>query len=248
MDYIALISDLHGNIPALEAVLRDIKRRNISRIFCLGDLVGKGPHSEKVVDICQEVCEVTIQGNWDDYITRDTEKPTMRWHQQRLGPERLAYLRQLPQTIDFWMSGRRVRLFHASQEGVYYRVLMDDPREKQLAMFTNTAFTGNTFEPDVVGYGDIHRAYVMPFHQQMLFNVGSVGNPLDMPQASYAIIEGTYNSQRADTFAVHLIRVPYDIELAIQQAAKERMPELAPYANELRTAQYRGTAAKSQAS
>jgi protein phosphatase len=52
-----------------------------------------------------------------------------------------------------------------------------------------------------------------------------------MPQASYAIIEGTYQSQRADTFAVHLIRVPYDIELAIQQAAEEHMPELAPYAS-----------------
>jgi len=248
MDYIALISDLHGNIPALEAVLRDIKRRNISRIFCLGDLVGKGPHAEKVVDICQEKCEVTIKGNWDYFIVRDTDKPTLRWHQQRLGTERLTYLRQLPQTIDFWMSGRRVRLFHASQQSVYYRVRMDDPREKHLAMFTNTEFTGNTFEPDVVGYGDLHCTYVMHFHQQMLFNVGSVGNPLDMTQASYAIIEGTYQSQRADTFAVHLIRVPYDVELAIQQAAEEHMPELALYAHELRTAQYRGTAAGSQAS
>jgi len=125
---------------------------------------------------------------------------------------------------------------------------MDDPREKHLAMFTNTAFTGNACIPDVVGYGDIHRAYVMHFHQQMLFNVGSVGNPLDMTQASYAILEGTYHSQRADTFAVHLIRVPYDIERAIQQAAAEHMPELEPYAHELRTAQYRGTAAGSQAS
>jgi protein phosphatase len=85
----------------------------------------------------------------------------------------------------------------------------------------------------------------MHFHQQMLFNVGSVGNPLDMPQASYAILEGRYDSQRADTFAVHVIRVPYDIELAIKQAAEELMPELEPYAHELRTAQHRGTAAGS---
>jgi protein phosphatase len=247
MDHIAIISDLHGNLPALEAVLRDIKQRNIARIFCLGDLVGKGPHSDTVVDICQDVCEVTVKGNWDDYILRDTERPTILWHQQRLGPARLAYLRQLPQTIEFWMSGRRVRLFHASQESVYYRVHMDDPRDKLLAMFTNTEFTGNTFVPDVVGYGDIHRAYVMNFHQQTLFNVGSVGNPLDMPQASYAILEGTYDSQQADTFAVHLIRVPYDIELAIQQAAAEHMPELEAYASELRTARYRGVAATANA-
>ena len=61
MDQVAIISDLHGNIPALEATLNDIKRRNIQRIFCLGDLVGKGPHSDKVVDICQDVCETTIK-------------------------------------------------------------------------------------------------------------------------------------------------------------------------------------------
>src|SRR6266699_2876503 len=218
MDSIALISDLHGNIPALEAVLRDIKRRNISRIFCLGDLVGKGPHADKVVDICQDVCEVTIKGNWDDLIVRDTEKPTLLWHQQRLGPERLAYLRQLPQTIAFWMSGRRVRLFHASQESVYYRVRMEDAREKLLAMFTNTAFTGNTCEPDVVGYGDIYCAFVMPLHQQMLFNVGSVGNPLDMPQASYAIIEGTYNLNVALTKPKSPCE-PHKIRLTRHQAA-----------------------------
>jgi predicted phosphodiesterase len=248
MDAIALISDLHGNLPALEAVLHDIQRRHIPRIFCLGDLVGKGPHTETVVDICRDVCEITIKGNWDDAIVRDTDQPTLRWHQHRLGPERLAYLRQLPQTIDFWMSGRRVRLFHASQESVYYRVRLEDPRDKHLAMFTNTAFTGYTVAPDVVGYGDLHRAFVMPVHQQMLFNVGSVGHPLDLPQASYAILEGRYDSQRADIFAVHLIRVPYDIERAIQHAAEADMPDLDLYAQELRTARYRGTAAGKQAS
>src|SRR2546425_8264025 len=118
MDSIALISDLHGNIPALEAVLHDIKRRNISRIFCLGDLVGKGPHSEKVVDICRAVCERTIKGNWDDALAAETDHPTLQWHQRRLGPERLAFLRDLPNTIDLMMSGKRIRLFHASQKSV----------------------------------------------------------------------------------------------------------------------------------
>jgi protein phosphatase len=140
----------------------------------------------------------------------------------------------------FWMSGKRVRAFHTSQRSVHYRVRMDDPREKHLEMFTNTNFTGDGREPDVVGYGDIHRAYVMNFQSKTLFNVGSVGNPLDMTQASYAILEGEYNSQVAAPFALHLIRVPYDIELAIQQAQDENMPSLEAYANELRTARYRG--------
>jgi predicted phosphodiesterase len=243
MDQVAIISDLHGNIPALEATLNDIKRRNIKRIFCLGDLVGKGPHSDKVVDICQDVCETTIKGNWEDFMVRESDNPTIIWHQQRLGAERLAYIDNLSHTIEFHMSGRRVRLFHASQESVYYRVRMEDPRDKHLEMFANTDFTGHTPEPDVVGYGDIHRAYVMTFQHQMLFNTGSVGNPLDITQASYAILEGTYGSECADTFSVHLIRVPYDIELAIKQAADEEMPSLEPYANELRTAKYRGAVA-----
>jgi predicted phosphodiesterase len=243
MDQVAIISDLHGNIPALEATLNDIKRRNIKRIFCLGDLVGKGPHSDKVVDICQDVCETTIKGNWEDFMVRESDNPTIIWHQQRLRAERLAYIDNLSHTIEFHMSGRRVRLFHASQESVYYRVRMEDPRDKHLEMFANTDFTGHTPEPDVVGYGDIHRAYVMTFQHQMLFNTGSVGNPLDITQASYAILERTYGSECADTFSVHLIRVPYDIELAIKQAADEEMPSLEPYANELRTAKYRGAVA-----
>lgn len=243
MDHIAIISDLHGNIPALEATLQDIKRRHIRRIFCLGDIVGKGPHSDKAVDICQDQCDATVKGNWDDFMVKKTDRPTILWHQHRLGDERLNYLRHLPNCIDFWISGRRVRLFHASQESVYYRVRMNDPQEKHLDMFTNTEFTGiNTIVPDVVGYGDIHRGFVANFQRQTLFNAGSVGNPLDITQASYAVLEGTYNSQQEDIFSIHLVRVPYDIEQAIQQAESENMPECEPYAHELRTAIYRGKA------
>ena len=240
MDQIALIADLHGNIPALEATLADIRRRGIEQIFCLGDLVGKGPYSEQTVDRCQDVCAQTIKGNWDDFIGKATDNPTMQWHQARLGPARLAYLQALPTVIEFTMSGKRVRLFHASQIGIYHRVRMNDPIEKHLAMFTNTAFTGDGMEPEVVGYGDIHGAYLKSFQHRILFNVGSVGNPLDLTMASYAILEGDYGSQTPGPFSVQLMRVPYDIELAIQQAAAEQMPELDLYANELRTARYRG--------
>jgi protein phosphatase len=229
VDRIALISDIHGNIPALESVLQDIRRHSVQRIFCLGDLVGKGPHSDEAVDFCREECDVTIKGNWDDFIVSETDDPTLLWHQQRLGGERLDYLKNLPHTIEFYMSGKRVRLFHASQKGIHHRVHMNDTPDKHRAMFSNTDFTGNAFEPDVVGYG-----------------VGSVGNPLDLTQSSYAILEGEYGSRADDTFSIHLIRVPYDIELAIQQARDEGMPDLEPYENELRTARYRGAVASVQ--
>jgi protein phosphatase len=247
MDRIALISDIHGNIPALEATLDDIRRRGIVRIFCLGDLVGKGPHGEKVVDICREVCERTIRGNWDDGLSSwNIDSPTLEWHKRRLGTERLAYLRALPNTIEFVMSGKNVRLFHASQKSEHYRVRQPDPVEKLLAMFENTDFTGWAMTPDVVGYGDIHEAYLRSFLGKTLFNVGSVGNANDIPQASYGILEGTYGSDIAAPLGIHLVRVPYDIELAIRQATDEDMPSLEPYAHELRTAQYRGAGASAQ--
>jgi protein phosphatase len=240
VEQIALISDLHGNIPALDATLDDIRRRGIRRIFCLGDLVGKGPHSDRATDICREVCEITIRGNWDDFLLRATDNPALQWHQQRLGPARLAYLATLPTTIEFVMSGKQVRLFHASQQGIYHRVYEDDTHDAHLAMFNNTEFTGDGFAPTVVGYGDIHSAYVKSFQGRILFNVGSVGNPLDVTQASYAIIEGRYGSDSDDSFSVQLVRVPYDIEGAIRQAQAEQMPELQAYADELRTGRYRG--------
>lgn len=241
MDRIAVIADIHGNMPALETVVADIQGRGIKRIFCLGDMVGKGPHSDKAVDFCRENCEETVIGNWDNaLIERRHGHPVLKWHQDRLGEERLKYLESLPNTIDFHISGRNVRLFHASQVGVDYRVYVWDPEEKHLAMFTNTGFTGNSFTPDTVGYGDIHMVYMKNMRNRILFNAGSVGNALDEPTAAYAIMEGDFGSTEKGCFSVNMIRLPYDIELAIEQAGEEGMPDLVPYANELRTAVYRG--------
>lgn len=241
MERIAIISDIHGNVPALEAVLADAAARGGTRIFCLGDLVGKGPHSDRVVDICRDRCERIVRGNWDDGVaTNVADNPTVSWHQERLGPERLAYLRALPNTIDFVLSGQRIRLLHASPPGVHHRVHQRDPIEKLEAMFDSTDFTGYGFEPDVVGYGDIHTAYLRSLHLKVLFNVGSVGNPLDQPLACYAILEGSLDGTVACPLAMTLVRVPYDTERAIREAADEDMPELEPYARELRTARYRG--------
>ena len=79
MERIALISDIHGNLPAFEATLNDIERRGITRIVCLGDLAGKGPHGDVVVDVCRARCEGVIRGNWDDGLaTQIHTDPALR--------------------------------------------------------------------------------------------------------------------------------------------------------------------------
>ncbi|CAM3495192.1 metallophosphoesterase family protein [Marinicrinis lubricantis] len=249
MEQIAIISDIHGNMPAYDAVLEDIQRRGIRRIFCLGDLVGKGPHSERAVDRTREVCDIVIRGNWDDFIVKPQTSPELQWHQNRLGEERMKYLSELPFCYDYWMSGRRVRLFHASPQSVYCRIQPWDSWEDRLTMFDNTDSTPSSCYvegPDVAGYGDIHQAYMQHMDGKTLFNTGSVGNPLDMTSASYVIMEGEYKCREAAPFTIQFARVSYDIELSIQLAKDERMPLLEPYAAELRTAVYRGLQSKSK--
>jgi predicted phosphodiesterase len=238
-DRIAIISDPHGNLPALEAVLADIRERGIARIFCLGDLAGKGPSGAEVVDLCRSVCEATVIGNWDSGLADPAETSAVAiWHRAQLGAERVAYLGALPAVINLRLSGHHVRLFHASQVSQNHRVRYADSDATHLAMFENTDFTGSGALPDIVGYGDIHVGYVKSLESRCLFNAGSVGNPLDVIGACYAILEGVYDGVAAAPWSVQLVRVPYNIEEAIRQAAAVGMPHLEEYAVELRTAQY----------
>ena len=238
MDKIAVISDIHGNIPALEAVLGDIRDRGITRIFCLGDLAGKGPGSAEAVDLIREACEIVIRGNWDDFIGKPTDNSAIRWHQERLGTERLAYLAALPFSTECRISGRLVRLLHASPQSVYRRVQPWDSEGDRRAMFLPP--DGSLEQADVLGYGDIHHAYVQHLGGRLLFNCGSVGNPLDMTQASYSVLEGRWGDDQLSSFSLQLMRVPYDIERAVRLAEQSGMPDLEPYCMELRTGRYRG--------
>ncbi|WP_439741421.1 metallophosphoesterase family protein [Bacillus pseudomycoides] len=243
MDKIAVISDIHGNIPALEAVLEDIKLRGIERIMCLGDLVGKGPHSSEAIEVIRKECEHVVMGNWDDFITRPSEFETLQWHQKQLSEQQRNYLRELPFSIEFIMSGKLIRMFHASPRSLYERVQPGAPMEQRVSLFENSNLTENIEgerKPDVVCYGDIHQAYVQNFRGKTLCNAGSVGNPLEITQASYLIFEGVYGQKEAASFSIQLVRVPYEIELAIRLAREEEMPEIDAYIQELTTAKYRG--------
>ncbi len=248
MEQVAVISDIHGNVTALEAVIKDIKSRNIRRVFCLGDFVGKGPNPAMALDMACGFCEDGVMGNWDAQVALiDPGIPIpeklqhhIDWHRSRLGPERLENLARLRFSIDFLLSGRKVRLLHASPQGLFYRVFHNDPTEKHLEMFLNTNHTANDFVPDVVGYADIHYCFRKEYGNKLLFNAGSIGNPLDIPTPSYAILEGHYNSPVDGPFSVELVRVPYDIEKEVTNAKASSMPDAEPYILELRTARYRG--------
>lgn len=238
MERIAIISDIHGNMPALEAVLEDIKNRNIKRIFCLGDLAGKGPSSAEAVDKIREHCEIVIKGNWDYYMTEIKDNEVLTWHQNKLGVERLKYMKELPIYKEFYISGKLLRLCHASPHDLFHRTYLLTEKSERIQLFAATP-TLNV-EADVIGYGDIHGAHIDNFDGKTIFNVGSVGNPLEITQASYGIIEGRFNNKEKSPFTISLVRVPYDIDLAIKHAEIADIPEKQDYINELKTGIYRG--------
>lgn len=173
---LAVISDVHGNLTALEAVLADIEARSITRVLNLGDYVGKGPRGAAVVDRCAEVCEVNIRGNWDDFLPARSYEPSegMDWWRAELRPDQLDWLAARPLSHDLLVSGRVVRLFHASAASVHIRVHAEHTEAEFDGMFATTKLTGDGPTPDVVGCGDIHRGYLEKRNHRTLFNAGSV--------------------------------------------------------------------------
>lgn len=242
---IAIISDIHGNLPALQAVLQDIAVRDVAKILCLGDVIGKGPSSAEALDICRDCCETIVAGNWDKYLANtDNDEPSVAYYKEQLGPARLEYLRSLPEFIEFYLSGKVVRLFHAHPLDVFTRVYFKSELEEKIGMFVQPQLAGDAAiagPSDIVGYGDIHWAYKQYVGGKLLFNVGSVGNPLDIPSASYAILEGEYGNREPAPFAIQFYRVPYDIELAVRLTERGKPPQKDALIYELRTAIYSRT-------
>lgn len=251
MEKIAIISDIHGNITALDAVLEDIKNRRIERIFCLGDSVIKCTHPDLVIDKLKEVCEVILMGNCDYSISRPEAKEKNFWSRQKIGEERAKFIFNLPKSYDFYMSGHLIRLFHASPYGlndIYNpmysnkgmlspnRVELESPEE----LFKNTEFLGknpNDKEPDIVGYGHIHTPFIVRYKNKTIFNSGSVGISVEMLNsdindesnkfstlASYIIVEGNYNSKDLSSISFNIVRVPYDIEKEIKDLEASNLP------------------------
>lgn len=245
MERIAIVSDIHGNMTAWEAVLNDIRSRGLKRIFCLGDLVGKGPDPVQVVDQVRETCEQVVRGNWDELVAVNRDNENFTWQADKLGQERLDYLANLPFSHQFELSGRTVRLLHASPQSVYHRVQPWDEMDKRIAMFDAPANEPELGQADILGYGDVHNAYLQHLNGKVLFNVGSVGNPLDIPQASYCILEGESSGDINQAINIQFVRVPYDIEQEVQVAQQAGVPALELYIREIRTGVYRGLQEKS---
>lgn len=243
---LALVSDVHGNLTAYEAVLADIAARGITRVLNLGDVVGKGPRGSACTALTQQRCEVTVRGNWEVVIAKDAPPvhAAQAWWRSELSAAQREWLFALPGSHDLHLSGRRIRIMHASPVDEFTRVHADLDAEQFAGMFAPTPFTGDRGPADVVAYGDIHDPFLRSGTEGTLVNVGSVGNQLDDPVPSYVILEGDPDGDRTAPFGIQFMRVPYDVEAEIAAARAAGMPEVEAYEIELRTGVYRGVHAE----
>ncbi len=243
MDNIAIFSDIHGNIPALEAVLEDIEKRAISTIYCLGDFIGKGPNPNETIALCKKYCTQSILGNWDDFLLYSSKDGMpISWYRQIISEESKEYLASLPKVIDFYLSGHIVRLFHAHPFDLYKRLYQLTDQEHIDEMFLYEKDNPEFFiqkNADIVGYGDIHYSFQKSFQKRILFNTGSVGNPLDGTTAPYVILHGELHNPELEPFSMEFVRVPYDNERAVKNAEQSDMPQKEDYIFEIKTGIFR---------
>lgn len=232
---IAIISDIHGNLEALKATLKDIEKRNVDRIICLGDTIAKGIHPKECLDLIKEKCEIILQGNCDAHFSMEhehidkmpeQEQKRIKWNQSLINKEDREYLLKLPFCYEFYMSGSLVRLFHATPTVNNKAILNVDSIETKYQMFLPSKNTVSQMKADVVIYGHIHHPYMDKIYNKTLINVGSVGNSFDVirnknkdsnvletTKSNYLIIEGEYNSKEYNSdIAFQFVKVPYDIE------------------------------------
>ena len=236
---IAIISDIHGNLEALDATLKDIAKRKVDKIICLGDIIAKGTHPKECLERIRKKCEIVLQGNCDAHFSiehknieemPEQEQKRIKWNQSLINKEDREYLLKLPFCYEFYMSGSLVRLFHATPTVNNKAILNVDSIETKYQMFLPSKKTPSQAVADVIIYGHIHHPYMDKIYNKTIINVGSVGNSFDAirnknkdsnvletTKGNYLIIEGEYGSQEySSDISFQFIKVPYDIDKELE--------------------------------
>jgi diadenosine tetraphosphatase ApaH/serine/threonine PP2A family protein phosphatase len=222
----AIISDIHSNLEALQAVLADIAGRGIQEIVCLGDIVGYGANPKECVDLVRQKCSVALMGNHDHallYEPTNFNLPAERacyWTRQVLEEEpdlkvrnaRWEFLGKLPVRV----KQRDVLFFHASprrpmNEYIFPEDVFTNP-QKVMANFdrldARICFVGHTHQPGVFVddpyFDPPNELPDSPFYEveeeRVIVNVGSVGQPRDRDQrASYVVVHRSADAVREGT-------------------------------------------------
>lgn len=229
---LAILSDIHANLQALEAVLRDLEKQIPDQVICLGDLVGYGAFPSECIQLIRKHCSQVVLGNHDsvcagkDFMENYYEEAriSLEWTESRLDEEEKNYLSKLPYVVE----GEQTTYVHASLHQPELWEYIDYEESLRLHFEnqnTPVCFAGHTHIPAIFGKKELASAELtwnsplpLPKDQQILVNPGSVGQPRDQdPRASYVIYD---EAQRIVTYR----RVRYEIARAQNGIRAIKMP------------------------
>jgi putative phosphoesterase len=212
---IALISDVHANLIALEAVLADMEGREVVQILSAGDVIGYYPYPRETIALFQERSIISIQGNHDRAVLSAGDprmnpwaRNALSWTVAQLDEAEMDYLRRLPRHLSMGIEGTRVAMYHGAPFDDDHYLYEEEAAEDLLEMA----------RCDLLVLGHTHEPFIKRFKRGMIVNPGSVGQPRDGdPDASYSI----YDTSTRKAF---LLRVPYDIQTVADRTREKGLP------------------------
>jgi putative phosphoesterase len=226
---VAVITDIHGNLAALEACLAAIDAIGVEATYCGGDLVGYGPHPNEVCALIEERAIPTIYGNYDYAIARELEDCGCAYvtqHDRELGQQSVAwtlahtnahskdFMRALPFDLRVELGTQRVRLVHGSPRKVNEYLFADKPAHT----FERIAAGSDC---DVLVFGHTHKPWIQPYGGVLFVNCGSVGKPKDGdPRAAFAVLE----LDQAGGVRASIERVSYDAQSVSREVLAAGLP------------------------
>lgn len=252
MGKIAIISDIHGNLTALNAVLDDIKSRGADKIMCLGDMIVKCSSPKECVDKILKSCEVVVKGNCEERGVEDPRIDEHIWNREKLTQKQREIISNLPLSYDFYISGYKVRIMHASPRSIHQKSFFwnfDSEFDEHFNfMFENTEYLGNIGQetPDIVIFGHIHRPFIVRRKDRVLINPGAVSNASDILKideedvfyGSYLILDGDIDSKKKSRLSYKIIKFTYNNVIEANKIINSDMPNKEQAYEEMMTGKY----------
>ncbi|MHA2294460.1 MAG: metallophosphoesterase family protein [Candidatus Hodarchaeales archaeon] len=221
---LALIGDIHGNLPAFLEVLKDIRRNNVDKVYCMGDIVGYGPWPNRCVDLARSICNINgelncCMGNHDYYAVHGdipdwfklAARNAIEWTINNVSEESKEFLAKLPMHIETEYFGYKFYMCHGSPSNPLKAYIFKGSDEHSAARLY---IQENNVQYLIVGHTHYPlKEMTFDIVPRWIINPGSVGQPRDdNNEASYCLLE--LKSQLE--MRVEIIRIKYNIDKTVQ--------------------------------
>lgn len=235
---IAFISDIHGNAIALEAVLEDIEKQNVDKVYVLGDICYRGPEPKRSLDLVRSLHTEVIKGNADEWVVRGVKEGEVpdkvlelmnrerQWTVEQLEQADIDYLAGLPTQLTLTIEDIHLSAFHATPTSLFEIV---PPNADDTQIETNLMTAADA---EIYVYAHIHKPYIRYLNGKVIMNIGSVGLPFDgLTKSAYGLVEIEDGHLKTS-----IRRVSYELERVTALYQERDYPNAEMMCNVIRTA------------